>query len=402
MDRFACDVCHSDHDVLDPLVGVSCCNGVFHTSCLKVGVCPRCQNMYTILQENPILIWIKRIPANLIGNIYASIYNNNPELLRGLDQMLRSQYSKTVYHEKFKGYFPYDLFKPIASDIAVAFQVFTYGLLKSYDWNNTSACGYAVLNLATREAEVEALDREHVYLIINSRDYRKVRRQLEHLLNTIKRNAEEVGFPMVLCYIQEGILVVTIRGIVRKFCICVEFTDDPYWVIYAPRKYFNTYGCIYTPKSQSPGQNAGQGVEITVKAITETQPQTQGLPSLELVMGYKETISSYSKRLGGGLVDLTVILNDIYSDLRVQILTRPGIDLIKQNMVKLIREDLQDIIDVETADGTGNSRDISIRLISNNGREITIPTTIINQKTIKKEVARFLYLQPVQLQSQMA
>jgi hypothetical protein len=213
-----------------------------------------------------------------------------------------------------------------------------------------------------------------------------------------------VGFPLVLCYIQEGILVVTIRGIVRKFCICVEFTDDPYWVIYAPRKYFNTYGCIYTPKSASASPSASPSasasVEVTIKAITETQPQTPGLPSLELVMGYKESISSYSKRLGGGLVDLTIILNDIYSDLRVQILTRPGIDLIKQNMVKLIREDLQDIIDVETADSTSNPRDISIRLISNNGRVITIPTTIINQKTIKKEVARFLYLQPVQLQSE--
>jgi hypothetical protein len=401
IDNATCDICL--FDIKDDIVGVTCCNSLFHGKCIETNmqysnICPRCEEMFHINAKNPLLTRLLRsggsrtISPDDVAKIYAAIYQSNPEDLKIIDQTLRSQESKISYHEKFRGYFPYHIFDHNfdIDRFQNNWEIFCYGLLTGFNWGHTSACGRAVWQLAKNPIGSAGADGEHIYLVIHSRDYRKVRKQLGHLLDVIETNCIDAGFLKsdLTVYIQDGILVVNIRGIVRKICICVEYNDDPYWIIYSPKDYFNAYGSLFN----------GEMVNMTVKAIVNNKaPDFVILPTLEYVMGYRESDNNFSRRIGCGIGRPALLLRDVYPNYKLRISEKCGIDNIKRMMIDRIADDLNHILDVENCtSGPDATSDITMELVSESG-SVDISTTIISSKHIRKQVSKIVYLQPLQL-----
>jgi len=264
-----------------------------------------------------------------------------------------------------------------------SWEAFTYGLLGAYDWQHTVACGHAVWDMA-KHTEQAATDADDIYLVIYSRDYRKVRTQLQHLLHTVET---EVGADNAFIYIEDGILVINIRGMVRKICVYVEYNDDPFWIIYSPRAYFNTYGSLYD----------GNVVYMIVKAIINSQaPHYPILSSLGSVMGYDQSKEHYSKQIGCGMENSQFLLRDIYPDFRFRVSERYGIDNLKKSVINRITQDISDILDIEHCINPNATSDIAMELITSFG-SVQIPTTIITTKNIRRCVSKVVYQQPLHL-----
>lgn len=393
IDDITCDICLCN--VKEDVVGVTCCHSIFHGKCLEANrvysnICPKCEEMYRINKDNPLFTRLTLGPSK-IGKIYAAIYRVNPDHLIIIDQALRAQGSKISYHEKFQGYYPYHMFNDNFNidQFTYNYEVFCYGLLKGYNWEHTSACGSAVWKLA-KKGNTADINRDHIYLVIYNRDYRKVRQQLNHLLTVIETNCTYIGLTDVTMYIHDGILVVNIRGIVRKICVYLEYNDDPFWIIYNPKTHFNAYGSLYT-------FTPAPVLTMSVKAIVNNNaPNFTTLSSLDHVMGYKESKSNYAKRIGCGIGTRTLLLNDVYPDYILRISERHGIDSVKKMMIGQIVKDLSHILNVEQCINPDAVSDIVIELVSKSGT-IDIPTTIVTPKHIRKQVSKIVYQQPLHL-----
>ena len=315
-DNIICDICILP--VKYDIVGVTCCNSVFHGECLRANmdhsqICPKCEEMFKINIDNPLLTKLSQSTTKTnVNEIYCDIYQHNPEALKIIDQALRARGSKVGYHENFKGYFPYSVFHKNfdMDDFHRQWNIFSYGLLTDYDWAHTTACGRAVWEI-TKNHSIKTND-EHVYIVIYNRDYRIVRSQLKRLFQIIEQNCTNLGFLRsdLTVYIQDGILVASIRGIVRKICICVEYNDDPFWIIYKSKKYFNAYGSLYD----------GRIVEMSVKALVNNKaPEYPVLSSLDYVMGYGETKDHYAKRIGYGIGSFSFLFREVYPNYKFRI-----------------------------------------------------------------------------------
>jgi len=342
--------------------------------------------MYQINRDNPLLAKLTRATTDRsdIVKIYAAIYRNSPDDLNKIDKALRRECSKIKYHEKFRGYFPYCAFndKFNMEQFREGWQTFTYGLLNTYDWQFTVACGHAVWDIA-KNAEHANTELDDIYLVIYNRDYRKVRSQLKHLLATIET---EVGADDVYIYIEHSILVINIRGMVRKICVYIEYNNTPFWMIYSPRTYFDTHGTLYT----------GTSVYMTVKAIVNDQYNCSTLTSLGSVMGYNETKEQYSKQIRCGMEHSQFLLRDIYPEFRFRVSERYGIDNLKKSVINRITQDISDIVDIEHCINPNATTDIAMELVTSTG-SVTIPTTIITTKNIRRQVSKVIYQQPLHL-----
>jgi hypothetical protein len=390
MDNITCEICLSS--IKDDIIGVSCCHSLFHGACLDANreysiVCPKCEEMYQINRDNPLLVKLTRATTTHsdIDKIYTAIYRNSPDDLNKIDKALRLQGSKMKYHEKFRGYFPYYAFndKFNMGQFREGWEAFTYGLLNAYDWQCTVACGHAVWDIA-KHAEQANTESDDIYLVIYNRDYRKVRTQLKQLLTTVET---EVGADNVYIYIEDSILVINIRGMVRKICVYIEYNDTPFWIIYSPRTYFNTYGSLYT----------GTEVYMIVKAIINDQTCNYPiLSSLGSVMGYDESKEQYSKQIGCGMENSQFLLRDIYPEFRFRVSERYGIDNLKKSVIYRITQDISDIVDIEHCINPNATTDIAMELVTSSG-SVTIPTTIITTKYIRKQVSKVVYQQPLHL-----
>lgn len=405
MDNITCTICLSS--IKDDIVGVSCCHSLFHGACLAANreyriTCPTCENMYLINHNNPLLVKLKTHTD--IDAMYAAIYRNSPEDLNKIDRALRLEGSRMQYHDNFRGYFPYCRFDDNfdMEQFQRGWEVFTYGLLNNYDWQYTVACGHAVWDIA-KHAEQANTETDDIYLVIYSRDYRKVRTQLQQLLVTVE---SEVGADNTFIYIEEGILVINIRGMVRKICVYIEYNDDPFWIIYSPRSYFNTYGSLYQGGTGTGtgigigigiGTGTGTGVFMTVKAIINKQaPKYTILPSLGSVMGYNETKEHYAKQISCGVENSQLLLRDIYPDFRFRVSERYGIDNLKKSIIDRITQDISDIVDIEHCINPNATTDIAMELVTSSG-SVSIPTTVITARNIRKQVSKVVYQQPLHL-----
>jgi hypothetical protein len=287
------------------------------------------------------------------------------------------------YYNNFKGYFPWNMFHEPSSGLQERWYNFSYGLLRDYNWENTVACGAAVRTLVR---DTQHWD-EHIYLIIYSRDYRKVRQQLGHLFWTIKSNAPTADIGL---YIQEGIIVVNIRGMVRKICILVEYNNDPFWAIYSPRKYFNTHGSLYD----------GEIVHVTVDAAIggsyDRGMDGPTLSSLDQVMGYSECIDVFSKRIGCGIVFPDFLLKVIYPYVCLRISERKDLNDLKKNVLLGICNALKHVLDIEHTMGRSSGPDVVMELVSDAG-SVPISTGIVTLRHIFNCVTKVVYIQPLHL-----
>lgn len=384
MGKIKCDICLSS--IQGDVVGVSCCHTLFHASCLDANrkhsqVCPICEEMYTTNNINPLL---HKLTYDNICSTYAEIYRDQATVLGNIDKSIRKQLSNNTYYERFKGYYPYNMFADI--NIHDQWDTFSYGILRNYDWKYTVACGHSIWNMAKKSKPESESESESIYLIIYNRDYRKVREQLQHLMHTV----ESLFQPQdIYIYIQDGILVINIRGMVRKICVYIEYNDDLYWIVYSPRKYFNTYGTLYHPDKNQ--------LFMTVKAIVNNKPPKYPiLSSLSYVMGYNETKQNYVNRIGCGMEDSNFLLQNIYPDYRCKIFEKKGIDNLKKTVISRIIKDLSCMVDIDHVVDFNATDDISMKLVTQAG-SVNIPMSIISSKNIKKQISRLIYQQPLHL-----
>lgn len=399
IDDITCDICLDL--VKDDAVGVSCCDSVFHGKCLSTNmeyncVCPRCEEMFNVNTENPLLTRLLRASTNHsdVNEIYSAIFSKNPEDLKIIDKAIRECITKVAYHDKFRGYFPYKNFSKEfdTGKAELEWNDFTYGLLDGYNWENTMAVGRAPWSIA-RGMPVDG--GEHVYLVIYSCDYRKVRQQLMHLFDVVSHNYrgqeqgkdDDFGF-----YIDDGLLVINLRGIVRKICVHVEYNNDPFWVVYVPVSHFHTYGTLYRPGD----------FYMTIKAMTATALMAtkavkamKPLDSMEYVMGYDETVEHFSHRIGCAVQPMNCI-EYIYPNFRFRIACRYGIDDIKKSVIGKISSDIGSLLDIEHCIDLDATSDISMELVSET-ESVAIPCSIMTARTIRKNVTKIIYKQPLSI-----
>jgi len=380
-----CAVCMMQ--INDDVCAASCCSNVYHTACLKkTKVCPICRLMFNINITNPLLTTLMHDMRgfNDVMTLYTEIYRDNPIDLKLIDRAIRT-YRPSQYCTIFRGYYPYCAFNTGVDmeRFYYNWNVFCYGLLHGYDWCNTSACGRAVWCLAKQGV---VSDDDHIYLVIHSLDYRAVRRQLAHLFSTVEINCLEVGIVKsdILMHIQEGIIVITIRGFVRKICIYVEYNNDPFWIIYKPPTHFNTYGSLFS----------GTSVNMTINAIVNNKsPDYPILPSLDYVLKYGESDKAYSNRMGYGVGTGDLLLKDIYPEYKLRINTKD-----RHTAATLVINNISDILDTVVCAGSagGVGVGVGVELVSGS-RSVTISSTMFDIRNIRRQVSKVIYRRPMHI-----
>lgn len=334
---------------------MSCCKQIRCIKCHSGLICPKCKQFYT---------------TTIIYD-YIKLYKQSPELLKHIDKDLRSQMTKSEYHKKYIGYFPYPAYM---GDFKQQWDIFTYGLLSDYNWKHTVACGRAIWAISKQQY----YDNEHIYLTIYDTDYRIIRQQLQHLFNTLPNN--------ISVALQEGIIIVSIPGMVRKVCIYVDYNKTPFWIIYNPKNYFNTYGTLYHPD---------MGVQMTVNAlVNDKTPSFIELPDLDKVLGYNYIIKPYNKP--------EFILNHIYMEyrFRIKMSSEQGQELlvkqIRDRINKIVDVDVDIDVDVDSDSDSGSG--LSLSLVSTQGI-LNITPTIMTPNNVYYAVRKVVYIQPMELRS---
>jgi hypothetical protein len=386
MDATICDICRDR--ITNDISCVSCCHTLFHKKCIdentKYGaVCPRCERNYNAVSAAPI---IDRLlictTTNDILNIYNAIYKTNPRHLRIVDHYLRKNMFSYSYHQHCIGYYNYQSIDPSIiniDDYKILWDQFTYGILRDYDWKFTFATGSSVAKMFR---STTPRDDEHIYLVLYNADYRLVRNQLKTLLKHIETKINT----QILVHIEDGILVVYMPGVMRKFCIYIEYNADPYWFLYQHRKKFNSDGIMYD----------GNTLYLTIKTLVDyTTPSTfKTCSGLNYVMG-NETPAQFINRIGHNLIiGSEDILNNVYRDYTLYITHGKHTDPLKKNLLHHIAtSDLTDLININYCT-TSNSNDISIKLVAN-GQEIPLSTTMISYITIRQLIVKELCTVPL-------
>lgn len=387
IDDITCDICRTN--VIDDVAGVSCCYRIFHAYCLDQALehsnqCPRCEKMYKVNLKDPLMKYLINTSSINITDIYSDIYASNPAELILIDNVFTKILTMKEYHAKFIGYYPLVKFNKIFNleQFQDNWRTFTYGLLDNYDWLHTLTCGRAVFSLSRGHTNIED---EHAYLVIYGTDYRKVRTQISTLLKCIETNLGDKCY----LHIEEGIIVVHMRGIVRKICIYIEYHSDPFWFIYNDRPYFNSHGTFYSPSD---------GIKQTCEALVRTDPSVHPeLNTLAYIMTYKEQQPIFAKRIGRGIVSRQFLLNNIYQNYRLVINIRNGIDSIKQQMInQILNGDINKVIDVELCISQTMDNDYSFHLTTDTSR-LTIPCVMVTPRKINDNVVTMVYKQPVLL-----
>jgi len=410
MDPQVCDICRMPIDQTVEqsnelgAAGVSCCNFIFHFYCLTKNqeysqTCPRCDHHYEVNTENPFLTkWIHSSSGSSdVEDLYSRVFLVNPQHLLLLDESIQKNVSITKYQRRFGGC--YDFLRcrrECGAPIIQSWHNFTYGLLQSYDWNYTYATGRAVYSMAHGSPAEDSIDEpEHIYVVICHTDYRIVRKQLQTLLECIEHQIKDNCY----LHIENEIIVVHARGLVRKICIYIDYHLSPFTLLYDPPSHFPTYGILYHPAMTVPVP-----LQATIKAITgcASGDGLGPLASLNKVFGYHDSIELYSSRIKNIILDREFLLSTVYPDYRLRV-TTGKIDNIRRKIVEnIMRCGISDIIDVDVVK-TDNVGQVGIEIVtggaggaggSESGAEesvIPVSTTLLHAPRIKRSVVKVIY-----------
>lgn len=330
------------------MVLISCCKKPIHSNCAEDHcICPECKQFYVT------------VPINNYD--YVSIYRQSPEQLKILDRELRSRITKSDYHKKYVGYFPYQWFTKKKCNFSQMWKIFTYELMTNYNWKHTVACGRAIWSMA----KDQDYNHEHIYLAIYNTDYRIVREQLQHLFSVLPDH--------ISVSLHEGIIIISIPGMVRNICVYIDYNKSPFWIIYNPKSYFNTYGTLYHPDT---------GVQMTVNAlVNDRAPNFKELPMLDKVIGYNHKVDYYNKP--------AFLLDNIYPEYSFNIITP-----CKNRLVSEIEELVGKVVNVNIQ-YANNSK---FSLVSKQGTLIIKPT-VVTAKAVYRQVCKAVYIQPLELRA---
>jgi hypothetical protein len=415
IDNLSCDICNTA--LQENIVGVSCCDKVYHRSCIQNNnslTCPKCQKMYVIQDDKPLL---NRLMFNIphvvsVIDLYQKIYRKNPEDLHALDCAFFKNQISSQYCNKFLGYFDYSLFnKKFSNDsLDQKWDEFSYGILTGYNWKYTYWTGkelYEIIHLGTTKSE-------HITLCIFNSDYRKVRQQLDCLLTCIENNISDKCF----INIEEGLIIVNVRGITKKICIHIEYLDKPFWFIFGKKqKYIPSYGSLYTCRKvtecqhvldEADTENAPRfckkgTVLLTIKSMLQKYDSKNSsasnklapLQSLSKPLGYDVDTKIFSRKINSGIISKKILLENIYCQYDLHVETGENLNNIKKELLnKIYSSDLKNTINIFHK--TTKNDNILFRLV-NKHETINFSDSIITAKKVIDFVLKRVYRQHVML-----
>ena len=382
-----CDICGKD--VIDDMVGVTCCNKIYHRSCI-MNInnldCPNCQKMYIIQEDKPLLrLLLSRMKNSLsVLDLYIRIYKQNPSDLYLIDNALFKNQTSSQYCSNFTGYFDYSLFNDDfnINDLDEKWDEFSYGLLTGYDWNYTYWTGKALYDII----HYGFSSLEHIVLGIFNSDYRKVRQQLDCLISCIEKNINDKCF----INIEEGLVILNIRGITKKICVHIEYLDKPFIYIFGKiQKYIPSYGSLYKKGT----------VMLTLKSMLRKYQDTNvyNLQSLSKPLGYDVDAKLYSKKINSCVISRKILLDKIYCPYKFYVRAGKDMNDIKHEILKQIifSSNLKNTIDI-VHETVNDNENMTFHLV-NDYETINFSDNIITAKKVIDFVLKRLYRQHIML-----